>query len=220
MHRRTFLIGMPLALAGCGAQHVWAPDEAVARAFYHFDGPPSLTLFTMKNVGSGNGAHSSLMINASQRVIFDPAGSFSVPEIPERDDVLFGITPRIEQYYISYHSRITYYTVSQEIDVSPEVAEMALQLALANGPVAKAHCTLATSGILKRLPGFESIHSTWFPDNLEKQLARFPGVVTHEYRETDSDDKSIALRQIERALQTGNGNGPGGPQGAAAGQPG
>lgn len=214
MHRRTFLVGMPLALAGCAAQHVWAPDDAVARAFYHFDGPPSLTLFTMKNTGSGNGAHSSLMINASQRVIFDPAGSFSVPEIPERDDVLFGITPRIEQYYISYHSRITYYTVSQQIDVSPQVAERALQLALANGAVAKAHCTLATSGILKQLPGFDSIHSTWFPDNLAKQMARLPGVITHEYHETDSADKSIALRQIERDLQTGDGA----AQGAAAGQ--
>ena len=80
-------------LGGCGA----APDrtryddlEVVQRAAYRHDGPPALTLYTMVSNKTGAGAHTSLMINGSQRVIFDPAGSVQHPDIAERGDVLFG----------------------------------------------------------------------------------------------------------------------------------
>ncbi len=203
MLRRSFMVGLPLALAACGKDHVFAPDDVIARVFYRDPGPAKLTLFTMKNTGSDNGAHTGLMINASQRVIFDPAGSFSQPSIPERNDVLFGITPRVEQFYLSYHSRITYYTLIQEAVVPDEVAEKALQLALVTGPVSKSACTISTSGLLRQLPGFEFIHSTLFPDNLSKQFTNYPGVTSREYRENDSDDKTVAAREIAQELATG-----------------
>ena len=44
-------------MAGCAAESVWAPDEAVSRAAYRHDGPPRLTLFTMLNNHSDAGAH-------------------------------------------------------------------------------------------------------------------------------------------------------------------
>jgi hypothetical protein len=199
MQRRDFIFGMPLALAACGAQPTESPPDQIASAAYHFDGPPSLTLFTVRNTGSGNGAHTGLMINASQRVMWDPAGSFAHPSIPEHNDVLFGITPRVEQFYISYHSRISYYTVIQTIEVPAGVAERALQLALVSGPVSKAHCTQATSNLLKQLPGFGSLRTTWFPDNLEREFGELPGVTTREYRETDSDDNSQVLAGLAAA---------------------
>lgn len=193
MLRRSFLCGLPLALAACTGPSVVAPPEDIARVMYRDPGPTALTLFTVKNVGSDNGAHTGLMISASQRVIFDPAGSFGHPSIPETNDVLFGITPRVEAAYISYHSRASFYTVSQTVQVSAQVAEQALTLARGYGAVAKANCSRATVDILSRLPGFEALHFTLFPDNLERQFAQLPGVVTQEYRETDSDDNS-ALR--------------------------
>lgn len=193
MHRRTILIGLPLALAGCTGQSVMAPAADVARVMYRHDGPPALTLFTVKNVGTENGAHTGLMIAASQRVIFDPAGSFGHPSIPEQNDVLFGITPRVEQAYISYHARTSFYTIGQTKEVTATVAEQTLQLARAYGPVAKANCSRATVDILRQLPGFESLRFTLFPDNLERQFGLLPGVVRQEYREYDPDDNS-ALR--------------------------
>lgn len=203
MDRRHFVLGLPLALAACGAEQVWAPDELVNANIYHHDGPPRLTLMTMKNVGSDNGAHTSLMINASQRVIWDPAGSFKHYTIPERNDVIFGVTPRIEQFYISYHSRETYYTVLQEVDVSPEVAEMALRSAMAYGSVPKANCSRATSQILHGLPGFGGIRVTMFPNKLEEDFAKIPGVRSWVYRENDADDKSVAAAQIDAAIRAG-----------------
>ena len=183
--RRAFVVGAPLALAACSATPIWAPDTAVNAAIYRSGGRSTLTLFTVKNTGSGNGAHTALLVDASQRVLFDPAGSFVADAIPERNDVLFGFSPVAEQAYISYHSRTDYYVVVQKITVSPAVAEQALQLVMANGAVAKANCTRATSSVLRQLPGFEGVGSTWFPNNLADALQDVPGVQTSEVRELD-----------------------------------
>ncbi|WP_439155468.1 hypothetical protein [Yoonia sp.] len=200
MDRRKFLIGLPLALSACAVEEIWAPDDVVARAIYRGDGPKHLTLYTMLNVGSDNGAHTSLLIDASHRVIFDPAGSFKQSRIPERNDVLFGISPQLEQYYVSYHARSTYYVVGQRIEVAPEVAERALILALANGAVPKAGCTRSTSRLLRQLPGFGGLRQTMFPDKLMKDFATLPDIATREYRENDADDKSVAAARINAAL--------------------
>jgi hypothetical protein len=201
MKRRAFLVGAPLALAGCaGGVSVWAPDSAVNAAMYQGTGETSLTLYTMRNIGSGNGAHTSLLVDASQRVMFDPAGSFSSTQIPERDDVLFGMSPQIEEFYVSFHARETYYVEGQRIVVPAAVAEQALRLVMAFGPVGKARCTRAVSTVLSQLPGFFTIKLTYFPIALRDWFQELPDVVLTEYRENDADDKSIAAAQIEDAL--------------------
>ncbi|WP_354667497.1 hypothetical protein [Octadecabacter sp. B2R22] len=204
MRRRSFVLSAPLVLAGCGRgvtrEEILAPQSAIDRVAYVHPGPKRLTLLTMKNVGSNNGAHSGLMINASQRILWDPAGTFGHSSIPERNDVHFGITPRIAEFYISFHSRETYYTLIQEIDVTPEVAEMAMNLAIANGPTPKAACTTHTTRMLRQLPGFGHIRQSYFPNNLSDQFAELPGVRSREHRENDSDDKSVAAAQIDAAL--------------------
>ena len=156
----------------------------------------------MINVWSGNGAHSSLLIDASQRVMFDPAGSFKNETIPGRNDVLFGISPRVEEFYVSYHARQTYYVEGQRILVSDEIAERALQLVMANGAVPKSACALAVSKVLRDIPGFENIRRTISPTRIRDDFAKIPGVVTTIYREDDADDKSIAAAQIDAALKT------------------
>lgn len=198
--RRAVLAGLPLTLAACGPPSVWASDEKVARAAYVHGGQPALTLFTMKNVGTENGAHTGLLINASQRVMFDPAGSFSHELITERNDVIFGVTPGLLEIYRSYHARETYYVIEQYAPVPAEAAELALQRALVAGPVGKARCTFATSQVLNGLPGVMAFRTSFFPDNLYEQFKRMPGLQTFEHREYDSDDKSQALAAFDAAL--------------------
>jgi len=193
---------LPLALAGCSAASVWAPDDLVARAAYYHDAPPSLTLYTVRNNGDNSGAHTALMINASQRVIFDPAGSFGHASIPERNDVVFGITPQIEAFYTSYHARQSFHVIRQTIAVPSEVAEQALRLALAYGPVSQANCTRATSDILRQLPGFESLRVTWFPGSLMQAVQRLPGVQAEFFYEDDDDDKEIARAAFDALVRT------------------
>jgi len=178
--------------------------EVVARAAYRHDGPPALTLYTMVNRENGTGAHTSLMINASQRVIFDPAGSVQHPAIAERADVLYGITPRIEDFYARAHARKTHYVVIQRIEVPAETAEMALQLAVNNGAVAQAFCSQSTSQLLRQLPGFSSIRPTFFPVKLSDQFGRIPGVTTRELREDDDEDKSKAIAAFDAQIAATN----------------
>lgn len=203
MHRRTVLLGLgALGLGACGADNVYAPTEAITRARYRHPGPPRITLFTMRNTSTDNGAHTGLMINASQRVIFDGAGDWYHETIPERHDVHYGITPRNEAFYVSSHARMTFYLERVDKDVSPEVAELALQLAEANGPVPKAACTRAASRILAQLPGFESIRVTWLPDTLSRQFRALPGTQVSIVRENDSPVKQDAIDAFTEQLRS------------------
>jgi len=201
MDRRHFILGLPFALQACAAPQVWAPDDVVARAIHSEPGPKHLTLYTVKNVQSDNGAHTGLLVNASQRVMFDPAGSFRQELMPERNDVLFGVTPRLEDYYASFHARVTYYVTAQKVIVPTDVAERALNLVMQAGPVPQAMCARTTSRILRQLPGFESIRQTWSPNRIEDDFALLPGVETREFRENDAADKSVAAEQINATLR-------------------
>lgn len=147
----------------------------------------------MVNNRTGGGGHTSLMINASERVIFDPAGSFYAPSVPEKDDVLFGITPAVERGYRSAHARSTFHVVRQEIEVTPQQAEIAYQLARQAGPVPGAFCASATTKLLQQVPGFESLQSTMQPTKLQAQFEQLPGVKTDKYYEDDSPDLDAAL---------------------------
>src|SRR6056297_2680474 len=184
------LIGvLVLALAGCGAGVDMRPDaspEVISSASYRHPGPPALTLYTM--------------INGSQRVIFDPAGTVRLSAVPERDDVLYGITPGVADFYARAHARETYHVVIQTVEVPPEVAERALRLAVANGPVASAQCAASTAAILRQLPGFERVGSTWFPKRLMNDFGALPGVQTSRIFENDDDDKAVAIAQFEEAV--------------------
>ncbi len=192
-----------LLLAGCAVEEVGAPPAAVARAAYASAEAPSLTLVTVISNRTDGGAHTGLVVNASQRVAFDPAGTFNDPVnnpanrgggaarvMVERGDVLYGMTPGYYRAYIDYHTRQTFRTVEQRIEVSPEVAERALALVMANGPASKSSCALATSRILAQVPGFEGFPVGWYPKAAMKAFGARPGVVTTLHVDDDPDENA------------------------------
>ena len=180
-------LGLCVILVGCAEPPAipYASDDRVKRSAYRAPGPATLTVFTMVSNRSGRGAHSALMINGSQRVIFDPAGSFTNERVPEQEDVLYGVSPAVLAGYKSAHARATFHVVMQTVEVTPEQAEIALRLAEQNGAVAGAFCTNATTGLLRQVPGFGDIKQTFFPSNLMEQIAGRPGVVEEKYFEDD-----------------------------------
>ena len=182
-----------LALSGCGADSVYAPDEAVAAAHFVAEGPKTVTLFTVVNNRSGAGAHSGLLINASERIMFDPAGSWHHPAIPERNDVHFGINDKMVLFYIDYHARETFRVQEQTIEVSPQVAEMIAARAKAYGAVPKAQCANSISSILRGVPGFDDMPATWFPNKLHDAFAQLPGVTEREILDKDADNNHGVL---------------------------
>lgn len=187
-----------LALTGCIKEtgH-YASDQRVREFAYVHDGPPRISLYTMVNNESGAGAHSALLVSASQRVMFDPAGTVKHDLFTEKDDVLYGMTPSILEFYTRAHARKTHHVVIQDLDVSPEVAERALQLVRANGPVTSAFCANATSAILRQISGFESIGQTMFPNRLAADFGQLAGVQERKLYEYDDADKRVALEAYD-----------------------
>lgn len=179
------LIAAFFLLSACVAQLPWASDERVARASYKDPSPPSITLITVVANGSNSAGHSALLINASQRVIFDPAGTWYNKDVPERADMLYGITPKMLQYYIDYHARKRFRVVMQTKEVSPEVAEIAMRNAIKSGASFSGFCAANTSKILSQTPGFEGFPTSIWPMNAVKAMAKVPGVTTREIYQDD-----------------------------------
>ncbi len=185
-----------VGLMGCAADPVWAPDDKVQNAFYAHPGPKYITLYTMKNVGTENGAHTSLLINASQRVMWDPSGSFVHPQLPERNDLIYGMSPSALNVYVDYHSRATFFTVARTIEVPADVAEDLMRRAMAHGAVMNSFCTSSTVDLLQDTPGFEGLKSSFFPNGLDDQFAKIPGVVTEIFRDDDPDKETALERHV------------------------
>lgn len=197
MHRLLLAALVALSLAGCTVKpEIPRSDDVIQQAAYRHDGPPELVLFTMKSNRTGQGAHTSLLINGSQRVIFDPAGSFRNEAIVRRGDVIFGVTPGMLDVYTRYHARETFYVQVQRLQVSSELAEGVLREALAKGRQADARCAASTSEILAAFPQL-GISSTWYPNNLADQFAKLPGVTSRELYEYDSDDNRAILAAFD-----------------------
>ena len=188
MRRLTLLFIALVGLASCAADPTWSPDALVTEAHVATSNPPTLTLFTVINVNSGNGGHSALLVDASERVLFDPAGSFYHPNLPERNDVVYGMTDTAVNFFIDYHSRESWRVVRQDLVVPPEAAAKALAVVKANGAVSKAFCANSISKVLRQLPGFEGVSTTMFPIPLMNQFAKYQGVVTSEFHDMDVDN--------------------------------
>lgn len=179
-----FLTGL-LWLSGCIAQLPWAPDERLVSSAYRASGQSSITLMTVVANGSKSAGHSSLLINGSQRVIYDPAGTWYNKEVPERADMLYGITPKMLQYYIDYHARERFHVVMQTKIVSREVADHLMRLAISKGASVNAMCAQNTSNLLSQTPGFEGFPVGFLPKNAIAGMDRVVGVNRREIFQTD-----------------------------------
>jgi hypothetical protein len=199
MIRMLLALAITLGLAGCGAESTFAPEEAVQAARYQSSEPPSLTLYTVINVRSGAGAHTGLLINGSERVIFDPAGTWHHPALPERNDVHFGMSEKMVAFYIDYHARETFYVIEQKLPVSAGVAELVMQRAKAYGAVPKAMCAQSVSSILRGVPGFEGLPQTFYPKQLADAFGQLPGVTSRKITDDDADNNHGVL-----LVQSGN----------------
>ncbi len=192
------MLAVVAALSGCAVSAPFeaSPEEIEAKAYVP-EGAPRLTIFTMVNNTTGAGGHTALMVSGTQQVIFDPAGSFQHALVAERGDVLYGMSPAWVQAYKSAHARNSHHVATQEIIVTPEQAEIALQLVRQNGAVPGAFCTRSTSSILRQVPGFEDIEPTFYPVKLMDQIATRPGVVTDRYYEDDEGNVRDGIVPVE-----------------------
>ncbi len=181
-----FLLALAAAflLAGCEIYTPADPAE-IAAARYVSPEPPSVTLVSMVNAETGRSAHSALVINGSQRVLFDPAGTFTHPDLPRRGDVHYGITPRYLDYYERYHARFSHFVHSQKVYVSRETADRVMANAIAEGQTPKMFCASSVTNALRGVPPFTGVHYTLLPETTLEEFARIPGVEDSFVYESD-----------------------------------
>lgn len=205
MQRRSFLVlGATAVVAAC-ADNKWASDEAVRAARFVSDEPPSITLFTVIGIPRGEGAHSALMINGSERVIYDPAGSWEHPSAPERHDLIYGINDNLKHFYIDYHARETYWVAEDTAHVSREIANVAIRSAIRQGAALKSFCANDTAQVLRRVPGFEAAPQGFSPLKLRNWFRTLPGVTGKKHYDGDPDNNhDVLLRQHGQLTRAGN----------------
>ena len=179
------LLGLSLFITGCASNSGTAPAEEISAAQFSNPAPASVALITMVNSNSEFGEHSALLINGSQQIIYDPAGTFRHSELPRRDDVVYGITPRFASYYNSYHARFGYYVKVQTLEISREQADAMIVASQARGHVGKLFCASAVSDVLNDFPQFSHIPVTFFPGAIMKRVAQNEAVDTLIIREDD-----------------------------------
>lgn len=195
MHARLVgALAAPLLLVACGAEPEWASDADMSQFRYANGGPSAVTLLTVVRKTGNEGGHTALLIEGSERVIWDPAGTWWHPWSPERNDLHYGITPQLETHYIDYHAREAWRVVEQRIEVPQETADAMIAAFAANGAVNKSHCARVTSNILQEFPGFETVGTTWFPTGIMEDFAEIPETATRTYYDDDDLDRTNPLR--------------------------
>lgn len=203
LFRLLACLALPVALAACGgpAEPTWAPDDMVEAARFRHDGPPKVTFFNVRSTATGGGAHAGLMISGSERVLFDPAGTFAHPRAPERNDVHYGVTENVLKVYIDYHARESFDVELHEVEVSRAEADALIRAVEAHGAVPKAQCSLAITRVLSGTDRFASVPVTYFPNTAARAIAALPGVSTRRITDDDADDNHGVLIRARSELE-------------------
>ena len=182
-------LSVSIFLAGCATKKIsWAPTDKIQSVTFKNNKPASITLLTMINNHTGVGGHSALLINANERILFDPAGTFIHPQIPERHDVLYGISDAALERYVDYHARPSIHVVMQKIEVDPKIALDISEKVQNYGPVQDMMCSFAISDILSKNKIFRAIPKTIFPKNTMNSFANLKvdkTTIIYDYFEDD-----------------------------------
>lgn len=176
--RRSFLslaasCGGTVLLSGCaGAFHGRATEPGEP---YRGAGVTRLRIAVFEIEPLELPFHTGLIIHAPDgHVLYDPAGFWHDPRAPRIDDVSHGLTPELEEDYLSRASsgipadqwRVHLF----EAEVPAEVARQAIDLAQERPPAVFGACAWNVSTVLQELPGYEGIAPSLLPEDLLRQL--------------------------------------------------
>jgi len=184
---RIVLAMLALAsLSACVSPLDAPPADQIARNAYVSSKPTSVTLVTMINGENGKGEHSALLINGSERVLYDPAGSFSLPKyVHENRDIHYGVTDEVMNIYNYYHARRSHYVEMLTLNVPRDMADQLISRADAQGPQPKMFCGQAVSKVLKPVGPFGDVPITFWPGPIHEAFRKVPGVTSEIVREDD-----------------------------------
>ncbi len=199
MKRRNFvLVSLAAGVAGCGRpSYRRATAEEVSRSFYSHDGPIELSLLSAVATLGNSSEHSALLINGSQRVIYDPAGTYDPAKEPSwyvhprKYDIHYGVNDLALRQYIVSHARIGYFVEQLSRRITLEQADRAIELCEERGETNFSLCAVSCSWVLQRLDGFETVKTSLFPQKIREDFMNLSDVSRTRYYQQDSE-KNIA----------------------------
>ena len=170
-----------LALSACAT----ADKDELASVAYRSDAPASATLVTVTAGEGGSGVHSALVINASERVIYDPAGTFSHPDTRRVGDVIYGVTDEVLDLFALHNADVWHVATLQTAPLPPRAAETLLERARDNGGALPGFCAISVSEVIDGVPPLAAVEGSMWPGDLREDFAKLPGVRTVEVRDDD-----------------------------------
>lgn len=177
MNRRLFLLGASaLGLGACKRDYRRATLDEVRAAYYFTGKPPTIALLSMINERKNTSEHAGLLINGSQRVLYDPAGGFKARNVPRRGDINYGVSDAVLLAYSDFHYSFGNVIHVHELDVPLSSADTAIRSAETTGEARMLQCATHISTTLERVPGFEDVPFALSPDKLMRYFAARPGV--------------------------------------------
>lgn len=171
--RRSFLSMSLVALSGC-AGTIFGRAEDPGPVFRR--GQVSRLRIAIFEVEPLNlPFHTGMLIHApEEHVLYDPAGYWRDERATRINDLSHGMTPELEDAYLSRSSmgptQGLWSVHLFEAEVAPEVARRAVDIARERDPVVFGACAYGLSSLLAELPGFEEIRPTLLPEALLTQL--------------------------------------------------
>ena len=185
-----FVLGFSLLyLVGCSTLPDLDPVTTIKTPGYRHPGGATVTLVSVVSKRSASAGHSALIVNGTQRIIFDPAGSLFHKSLKFQGDVIYDANPSVVDGYIDYHTRNTHDTVVQTVDVADAVAEDLLKRLLSRGYVWKSFCAQSSSTLLRATPGFENIWPTFSPQKLMNNFGKLEDVRLARFSQPGDVDK-------------------------------
>ena len=191
---KFFVLGFSLLyLFGCSNLRDFDPVTTINTPGYRHPGGATVTLVSVVSKRSNTAAHSALIVNGTQRIIFDPAGTLFHKNLKFRGDVIYDANPSVVDFYIRYHTRNTHDTVMQSVDVADALAEDLLKRLLSRGYVWKSFRAQSASTLLRATPGFENIRPTFSLQKLMKNFGKIENVGQARFSLMYDIDKSVKL---------------------------
>ncbi len=178
-------------LTGCAGVDLTTDAEFIKElraetSYLPVNAPPSTTLVLAEHKGGSGAVHAALIVTGSERLIYDPSGSFTHPDTRRYGDVVYGASDDIVELFALHNADKNHDAVMRTIALQPEEAETMLDAARTHGGAMPGFCAKSVASVLRSVPRFASMRDTFWPSNVQQDFESIAPVAIRSVTDTDS----------------------------------
>ncbi len=178
-------------LAGCAGIDPTTDAEFIKElraetSYLPVNAPPSTTLVLAEHKGGSGAVHAALIVTGSERLIYDPSGSFTHPDTRRYGDVVYGASDEIVELFALHNADRNHDAVMRTIALESDEAEILLNSARTHGGAMPGFCAKSVASVLRSVPRFASMRDTFWPSNVQQDFENVSPVEIRSVSDTDS----------------------------------